>query len=95
MLHHIYYINANGADNYMIVPFDEIDLTVAFLESLDHEVVAYWPIEEEAQTWEQYYSYSSVSGWFATQQTVQTSSIIQTVTIPTKGNKHDNSNLED
>ena len=48
MLHHIYYINANGADNYMIVPFDEIDLTVAFLESLDHEVVAYWPIEEEA-----------------------------------------------
>ena len=44
MLHHIYYINANGADNYMIVPFDEIDLTVAFLESLDHEVVAYWPI---------------------------------------------------
>jgi len=48
MLHHIYYINAEGADNYMIVPFDEIDLTVAFLESLDHEVVAYWPIEEEA-----------------------------------------------
>ena len=48
MLHHIYYINASGADNYMIVPFDEIDLTVAFLESLDHEVVAYWPIEEEA-----------------------------------------------
>jgi len=48
MLHHIYYINANGADNYMIVPFDEIDLTVAFLESLDHEVVAYWPIEAEA-----------------------------------------------
>ena len=48
MLHHIYYINANGADNYMIVPFDEIDLTVAFLESLDHQVVAYWPIEAEA-----------------------------------------------
>mgnify|MGYP001225839155 FL=1 len=45
MLHHIYYINASGADNYMIVPFDEIDLTVAFLESLDHKVVAYWPIE--------------------------------------------------
>lgn len=48
MLHHIYYINANGADNYMIVPFDEIDLTVAFLESLDHKVIAYWPVEEVA-----------------------------------------------
>ena len=46
MLHHIYYINANGADNYMIVPFEEIDLTVKFLESLDHKVIAYWPIEE-------------------------------------------------
>ena len=48
MLHHIYYINPEGADYYMIVPFDEIEGTVAFLESLDHEVVAYWPIEEEA-----------------------------------------------
>ena len=47
MLHHIYYINPEGADNYMIVPFDEIKGTVAFLESLDHEVVAYWPIEQE------------------------------------------------
>jgi hypothetical protein len=48
MLHHIYYINPEGADDYMIVPFDEIEGTVAFLESLDHEVVAYWPIEAEA-----------------------------------------------
>ena len=48
MLHHIYFINPEGADNYMIVPFDEIEGTVTFLESLDHEVVAYWPIEEEA-----------------------------------------------
>ena len=48
MLHHIYFINPEGADNYMIVPFDEIEGTVAFLESLDHEVVAYWPIEAEA-----------------------------------------------
>ena len=45
MLHHIYYINAEGADEKMIVPFDEIKGTVAFLESLDYEVVAYWPIE--------------------------------------------------
>ncbi len=52
MLHHIYYINPEGADYYMIVPFDEIKGTVAFLESLDYEVVAYWPIEEVAQTWE-------------------------------------------
>ena len=62
MLHHIYYINANGADNYMIVPFDEIDITVAFLESLDHKVVAYWPIEEEAKPWEHSYSYLSAYG---------------------------------
>tara|TARA_Y100000592_G_scaffold83113_1_gene132527 strand:+ start:133 stop:345 length:213 start_codon:yes stop_codon:yes gene_type:complete len=48
MLHHIYYINPEGADYYMIVPFDEIKGTVAFLESLDYEVVAYWPIEEVA-----------------------------------------------
>ena len=48
MLHRIYYINPAGADNYMIVPFDEIKGTVAFLESLNHEVIAYWPIEEEA-----------------------------------------------
>ena len=57
MLHHIYYINTAGADNYMIVPFDEIKGTVAFLESLDYEVVAYWPIQEEAQTWELQHSY--------------------------------------
>ena len=48
MLHRIYFINPEGADNYMIVPFDEIKGTVAFLESLNHEVVAYWPIEAEA-----------------------------------------------
>ena len=47
MLHHIYYTNPAGADNYMIVPFDEIKGTVTFLESLDYEVVAYWPIEVE------------------------------------------------
>ena len=48
MLHHIYYNNPAGADNYMIVPFDEIKGTVELLESLDNEVVAYWPIQEEA-----------------------------------------------
>ena len=48
MLHHIYYINTDGADDYMIVPFDEIKGTVTFLKSLDYEVVAYWPIEEGA-----------------------------------------------
>ena len=48
MSHHIYYINPEGADNYMIVPFDEIKATVAFLESLDYEVIASWPIEEAA-----------------------------------------------
>ncbi len=48
MLHHIYYINQYGADNYMIVPFDEIKGTVKFLESLDYEVIAYWLIEEAA-----------------------------------------------
>ena len=36
MLHRIYYTNPAGADNYMIVPFDEIKGTVTFLESLDY-----------------------------------------------------------
>ena len=48
MLHHIYYINKYGADNYMIVPHDEITGTVEYLESLDYEVIATWPIQEEA-----------------------------------------------